>query len=292
MVEKISSHNENDYSSVNRYIDEQNRLRKAKSFWLNARSWALIFISVGLLAVLLAYAYSLLNKHYILKRVAYVQERVIEEKINEAISTGGISNSVNKLKMIGDNKIAIEELDKIEKRLENEKEKNTKFKDEIEMSKNKILETKKQLEVSVGELASFESEKINLLKQMSELADQIKKLEGESDEKNKLLDQLKTLEAKNKNIKNNFYLFSEEKIKVQNKDIRVMTRFLYKDLDLTQPISVDCYIDFRPSFGANLADLALGKKNENFNFDKVFSKNGFTKEEFKKIKKKNCRFLN
>ena len=80
MSEKLSSTNENDYSPVNKYIDEQSKLRRAKSFWINARSWALILIAIGLLAVLLAWAYSLLHKHYILKRVAVVQERVIEEK--------------------------------------------------------------------------------------------------------------------------------------------------------------------------------------------------------------------
>ena len=110
MSEKISSTNENDYSPVNKYIDEQSKLRRAKSFWINARSWALILVAIGLLAVLLAWAYSLLHKNYILKRVAVVQERVIEEKINDAISSGGISKSVGKLQMLGDSKIAIDKL--------------------------------------------------------------------------------------------------------------------------------------------------------------------------------------
>ena len=124
MSEKLSSTNENDYSPVNKYIDEQSKLRRAKSFWINARSWALILIAIGLLAVLLAWAYSLLHKHYILKRVAVVQERVIEEKINDAISSGGMSKSVGKLQMLGDNQIAIEKLNEAEKALENMKNKN------------------------------------------------------------------------------------------------------------------------------------------------------------------------
>ena len=48
MSEKISSTNENDYSPVNKYIDEQSKLRRAKSFWINARSWALILIAIGI----------------------------------------------------------------------------------------------------------------------------------------------------------------------------------------------------------------------------------------------------
>ncbi len=62
MVDKISSHNENDYTPVNRYIDEQSKLRKAKSFWINARSLSLILVAIGLLAVLLAWAYNIYKK--------------------------------------------------------------------------------------------------------------------------------------------------------------------------------------------------------------------------------------
>ena len=62
MVDKISSHNENDYTPVNRYIDEQSKLRKAKSLWINAKSLALILVAIGLLAVLLAWAYNIYKK--------------------------------------------------------------------------------------------------------------------------------------------------------------------------------------------------------------------------------------
>ena len=54
MSENISKANENDYTPVNKYIDEQSRLRRAKSFRMNAISWALLLIAIGLLAVLLA----------------------------------------------------------------------------------------------------------------------------------------------------------------------------------------------------------------------------------------------
>mgnify|MGYP001456401536 CR=1 FL=1 len=113
MSERITRGSENDYHPVNQYIDEQSKLRRARSFWINAKSWALILIAIGFLMVLLAWAYSLLHKHYILKRVAVVQEKVIEEKINDAISSGGISKSVEKLQMLGNNEIAIEKLNEV-----------------------------------------------------------------------------------------------------------------------------------------------------------------------------------
>ena len=86
MSDRISKGKENDYTPVNQYIDEQSRLRRARSFWLNARSWALILVAVGLLAVLLAWAYSLIKKHYILNQISNVQERVIEDETRKVLN--------------------------------------------------------------------------------------------------------------------------------------------------------------------------------------------------------------
>ena len=49
MSERITKGSENDYHPVNQYIDEQSKLRKARSFWINAKSWALILIAIGFL---------------------------------------------------------------------------------------------------------------------------------------------------------------------------------------------------------------------------------------------------
>ncbi len=287
MSEKISSTNENDYSPVNKYIDEQSKLRRAKSFWINARSWALILIAIGLLAVLLAWAYSLLHKNYILKRVAVVQERVIEEKINDAISSGGISKSVGKLQMLGDSKIAIDKLNEAEKELENIKNKN----EEREQTIKQIQKRSKELEEAYGQkVESIESEKLASLNKIQELENQLLDLKEETKERDEMIKQLEELKEKNKNIKDNYYLFLEDKTKVNNKVVRVMTRYMYKDLNMTSPLSVDCYVDFNPSYGAKLADLEMGTKGSDFQFDKVFIDNGFNKQQFVDLKEKNCQF--
>ena len=194
MSEKISSTNENDYSPVNKYIDEQSKLRRAKSFWINARSWALILIATGLLSVLLAWAYSLLNKHYILKRVAVVQERVIEDKINDAISSGGISKSISKLQMLGDSKIAIDKLNEAEKELENMKNKN----EEREQTIKKMQKTAKDIEESYGQKVAFiESEKLASLNKIQQLENQLSGLKSENEERDKMIKQLEELKEKN-----------------------------------------------------------------------------------------------
>jgi len=290
--ERFTKGSEHDYHPINQYIDEQSKLRKARSFWIRAKSWALILIAIGILMVLLAWAYSLLHKHYILKKVAVVQERVIEEKINEAISSGGISKSVNKIKMLGDNQIAIEKLNETEKALENEINKNKDLAKEIDNTAIQMNKAAQELEKSVGKIESFESEKLALLKQQQELENQVDELKEEGEEREQTIKKLEEIKEKNKNAVQNYYLFNEEMVKINNKNLRIMTRYKFKDLNATKPMYVDCYIDFNKIAKLDLVDLNLGTANSDFNIDNKYIKSGFTENQFKDLKQNNCRFLN
>ena len=292
MSERFTKGSEHDYHPINQYIDEQSKLRKARSFWIRAKSWALILIAIGILMVLLAWAYSLLHKHYILKKVAVVQERVIEEKINEAISSGGISKSVNKIKMLGDNQIAIEKLNETEKALENEINKNKDLAKEIDNTAIQMNKAAQELEKSVGKIESFESEKLALLKQQQELENQVDELKEEGEEREQTIKKLEEIKEKNKNAVQNYYLFNEEMVKINNKNLRIMTRYKFKDLNATKPMYVDCYIDFNKIAKLDLVDLNLGTANSDFNIDNKYIKSGFTENQFKDLKQNNCRFLN
>ena len=42
----------------------------------------------------------------------------------------------------------------------------------------------------------------------------------------------------------------------------------------------------------NLADLEMGQKGKDFSFNKIYSEQGFSKDQFKKVKQENCRFIN
>ena len=177
--EKIVKGIENDYNPVNQYIEEQSQLRRARSFWIKAKSWALILIAIGILLVLLAWAYSLLHKYYILNRVGAVQERIIEEKINEVISSGGISKSVDDLKMLGNSQKAIEELKEVKSALENEKNKNKQLAQEIDNTTQQMNKAAEELGKSVGKVESFESEKLDLFKKQQELENKVAELKEE-----------------------------------------------------------------------------------------------------------------
>ena len=292
IADRITKGKENDYTPVNQYIDEQSRLRRARSFWIRAKSWALLIIAIGFLFVLLAWAYSLLHKHYILKRVGAVQERVIEERINEAISSGGMSKSVSEIRMLGDNQLAIEELRETKKTLENEQNKNKVLAQEIDNTSEQISKAAEELEKSVGKVDSFESEKLALLKKQQELENQVALLKEEGQERAETIKKLEEIKEKNKNAVQNYYLFNEEIVNVSNKNLRIMTRYQFKDLNATKPMFVDCYVDFVKRANLDLVDLNLGTTETDFKVSEKYKDNGFTKQQFVDLKQNNCRYLN
>jgi hypothetical protein len=290
--DRITKGSENDYHPVNQYIDEQSKLRRARSFWINAKSWALILIAIGFLMVLLAWAYSLIHKHYILKRVAVVQEAVIEQKINDAISNGGISKSIEKLQMLGNNEIAIEKLNKAQKALENEKNKNKNLAKRIEDTANQINKQKEELEKSVGKIESFESEQLASLMKQQEIENELEELKQKGEEREEIIKKLEEIKKKNKNAQQLHYIFNEEVIKVNNKNLRIMTRYKFKDFSATKPMLVDCYIDFVKLANQKLVDLNLGTSDSDFKVSNEYLESGYNKQQFSIIKQENCRFLN
>ncbi len=292
MSDRITKGSENDYHPVNQYIDEQSKLRRARSFWINAKSWALILIAIGFLMVLLAWAYSLIHKHYILKRVAVVQEAVIEQKINDAISNGGISKSIEKLQMLGNNEIAIEKLNKAQKALENEKNKNKNLAKRIEDTANQINKQKEELEKSVGKIESFESEQLASLMKQQEIENELEELKQKGEEREEIIKKLEEIKKKNKNAQQLHYIFNEEVIKVNNKNLRIMTRYKFKDFSATKPMLVDCYIDFVKLANQKLVDLNLGTSDSDFKVSNEYLESGYNKQQFSIIKQENCRFLN
>ena len=292
ITERLTKGEENDYHPVNQYIDEQSRLRRARSFWIKAKSWALLIIAIGFLFVLLAWAYSLLHKHYILKKVGAVQERVIEERINEAISSGGMSKSVSEIRMLGDNQLAIEELRETKNALENEQNKNKDLAQEIDNTSEQISKAAEELEKSVGKVDSFESEKLALLKKQQELENQVALLKEEGQERAETIKKLEEIKEKNKNAVQNYYLFNEEIVNVSNKNLRIMTRYQFKDLNATKPMFVDCYVDFVKRANLDLVDLNLGTTETDFKVSEKYKDNGFTKQQFVDLKQNNCRYLN
>ena len=94
-----------DYEPVNKYIDDQSRLKRSASTWRYAKAATLIMVGVGILAVLLAWAYYLYKKPHRLVSLSEIEQRVLlnEERLidNESrlpvekeIQTNTVSNQI------------------------------------------------------------------------------------------------------------------------------------------------------------------------------------------------------
>ena len=69
-----------DYTPVNRYIDDQARLKRSASTWRYAKATALILVAAGILAVLLAWAYYLYKKPHRLVSLSEIEQKVINNE--------------------------------------------------------------------------------------------------------------------------------------------------------------------------------------------------------------------
>ncbi len=287
MSERITKGSENDYHPVNQYIDEQSKLRRARSFWINAKSWALILIAIGLLAVLLAWAYSLLDRYYVLKRVAGVQEKVIEEKVEQAIAGGNFKKTSENLSNLKDNVDLTEKNEELEEDSKNKAEEIEKLETEISDLNAKIKsqeiiqkDLKKNMQETFGEkIQELESEKLNSLKEIATLKEELKNKPDNSE----LLKKLDELEKQGKGLGDLRY-FTARSVDLNNYKLLVKTRFHFKDVR-KKPNKIECYINFGDP---NLADLELQTKNQNFGVNKAILDKGFKKSDLNKIKKDYC----
>ena len=62
MANKIKEAISHNYDPVNQYIDDQARLKRSASSWQSAKSISLILVSLGILILLLSWAYNIYKK--------------------------------------------------------------------------------------------------------------------------------------------------------------------------------------------------------------------------------------
>ena len=146
-----------DYSPVNKYIEDQARLKRSASTWRYAKATALILLAAGILAVLLAWAYYLYKKPHRLVSLSDIEQKVInnedriinaerklpkDEEVNTSTTSNILQGKINEKDL---------EIAKLKEELENVN------KDDLEL-KEKLEEEKKQIE----------REKLDLQKQLVE----------------------------------------------------------------------------------------------------------------------------
>ena len=150
MSYKIFETTKHDYDPVNKYIDDQARLKRSASTWRNAKSISLILITLGLFILLLAWAYYLFKKPHRLVSLSEINQKVLnnEERLiqnekrlpaEEEISLNSYNNQLQEKINQKDQEI----LD-LKKQLENSPE-NEELKKEKKILENKKNELEKKL---------------------------------------------------------------------------------------------------------------------------------------------------
>ena len=244
-----------DYTPVNRYIDDQARLKRSASTWRYAKSAALILVTAGILAVLLAWAYYLYKKPHRLLSLNEIEQKVIKNE-------GRIINAERKLPQ--DDEINTSTTSNILQDRINEKDLEiAKLKEQISKTDNKDEILKQELE---NAKAKIEKDKNELQK--------------------KLLEKRK--------VKTNVIHFLNVNAKINNIPVIVTTRLYYDDpSNLTPNRSngsdpIDCYVSF---IRDDLKFVELGGKSEQpviskYHLDTL----GVSDNDFLILKKNKCQF--
>jgi hypothetical protein len=250
--------NENDFDPVNRYIDEQSAIRRSKSFWANAKSISLILIALGVLAILIAYAFYIYNKKDYLVKVEQAKSVAYER---------GISGSRNQ----------ISQLQTKVQNLESESKSKQLLIDGME-SKNQSLNSdyqdlQKDFNKSRDEVASLRTSMLE--------NKEVKFYQKE-------LEKIKEQATKDKtSLQTNLILFLDKPHTLPNgKNVIVKTRWYFKDPSQDKPNLKNCYIDFQTS---DLRGLELNDKQSDFNYPSFYlDKLKIDKSVFSEIKKSKC----
>ena len=152
MTDKVTEAISHNYEPVNKYIDDQARLKRSASSWRYAKATALLMVAAGILAVLLAWAYYLYKKPHRLTSLSEIEEKVLKNE---------------------------ERLINNERRLPSEEEiqsdtLNNQLQDKINEKDQEILDLKKQLEqnpkneILKQEKENLEKEKENLQEKLDQ----------------------------------------------------------------------------------------------------------------------------
>jgi len=216
-----------DYTPVNRYIDDQARLKRSASTWRYAKAAALILVAVGILTVLLAWAYYLYKKPHRLVSLSEIEQKVINNE-------GRIINTERKLPE--DDEVNTSTTSNILQGKINKKDLEiAKLKEEIENSNQDDLELSQKLE---AEKKKIEQEKLDLQKKLVE----------------------------KKKVRNNVIHFQYVDDELNGTKVSVTTRLHYDDPSNLNPNKkngsdpINCYVTFPGR--DDLSVVELGDRSE------------------------------
>ena len=265
---EIETHN---YEPVNKYIEDQARLKRSASTWRYAKAAALILVAIGVLAVLLAWAYYLYKKPERLVSLAEVNEKIIQnEKRFIENERKLIENErrflENERKLVENEKRIIENEGKLS---DDDEIGINSYKNQLEKNKNKkdkeIIELKKQLKNN-PENKILKNNLEKLVKEKQELKEKLKQ---------------------QSQVQLNVIHFRSIETKINKLPVSVVTRLHYDDPRNKTPNQVTCYAEF---YGL-IPKVEFGNSNEKFNITEYQrEKAGINETQMKMIKDRYCQY--
>ncbi len=146
MADKSIEYTVHNYEAVNKYIDEQGRIRRTKSWVGYSKAISLFLVGLGVFLILAAYAYWFYKKPHIQNFINkdLQKQEITENKLNDKLSNKNnqIKKIENEMKKNPENEKLKNELEKLKKE-KNELQKkldNVVYKETVTVFKSKELE--------------------------------------------------------------------------------------------------------------------------------------------------------
>ena len=281
MADNITEITTHDYEPLNQYIDERARIRRTRSFWGYSKSAVLLMVGVGLLAVLLAWAYYLYKKPHRLVSLDNIQEQVLknEERLIDAEKKLPTDEEINiltgeKLLQKKINKKNQEILD-LKKQMENNKK----------LQDKEVQDLRKQIEDNQGD----EELKAQLKALEEQSQKQEEKMKAEKEDLEKETERLEDKLTQQVQVQTDVIHFKSVKTSLAGQSLEIVTRLHYADPRQHTPTEVTCYVQF---LDRNLANVELGDKNIKEVYVPIYLKNKFNvrNQDFINLKNKYCQY--
>ena len=285
MAEKTVEYTVHDYDPLNKAIDENLRIKRTRSVWGYAKSAALIMVAVGILVLLLAYAYYLFKKPHRLVSLDNIQEQVLknEERLIDAEKKLPADEEVN---ILTGEKLLQEKINKKNQKildLKSQMENNKKLQDkEVQDLKTQIENSQADEELKAKHEAELKALEEQNRKQEKKIKDDKKALEKET----KRLEDKLTQQAQ---VQTDVVHFKSIKSTIGSENVRIFTRLAFDDPRQLTPTQVTCYLAFdNPEY----PDIEFGDKNYQAIYvpNSVTSRLSLKVQDFKNIRNKKCQY--
>ena len=285
MAEKTVEYTVHDYDPLNKAIDENLRIKRTRSVWGYAKSAALIMVAVGILVLLLAYAYYLFKKPHRLVSLDNIQKQVLknEERLIDAEKKLPTDEEVN---ILTGEKLLQEKINKKNQEildLKSQMENNKKLQDK------EVQDLKTQIENNQGdeELKAKHEAELKALEEQSQKQEE--KMRAEKEDLEKETERLEYKLTQQVQVQTDVIHFKWIESTIGGQNVRIYTRLEFDDPRQLTPTQVTCYLSF---VSPEYPNIEFDNKNYQQIYvpESVTSRLSLNAQDFKNIRNKSCQY--